>query len=243
MSSSLRYFTVTSASDVVGQPDVLTRVRLGDNLPFANALVFIPEGQQIPGAPIGTFAPFGGTFVINQAFLPVGTGDLLSAFARLSLAAPVLSAIIPTGGLTASAPIPFDNNDVLKGFTIDGTGAVVVDNAGYYRVNATLDARDIVGDFDVTITVETVDSTILGSVYTPVPQGSFTIVGTPTIESLNIDVFTGALSAGDGIHILATITASGGVDAVPVAAPTQFTIGAGSFFEVNYLGTAPASPA
>jgi len=237
MSNSLRYFTVTSANSVAGQPDILTRVRLGDTLPFANALVFIPEGQQIPGAAPGDNAPPGGTFVINQAFLPSGNGDLISAFARANSVGGQVVAIV-TGTTFGFTEIAFPGDVVLKGLTTPGPNSIRfdVDNAGYYRVNAVLNIAEVAPGRNVTIAVGTAP---LGDLnFFPVPQGTFTIVECPTTESLEIDVFTNELQAGGQIRVEAGLSTSDG--SVGGGGPADVAqIAAGSRIEITYLGTTP----
>jgi len=236
MSSSLRYFTVTSANSVAGQPDILTRVRLGDNLPFANALVFIPEGQQIPGAPIGTFAPFGGTFVINQTFLSIDNGDLLSAYARASA---IQSDFALVTGTSSSTEQPvFDNGLVLKGFTVSPTapGIFTADNAGYYRINAVIDIADLAPNRDVSLFAEA--DPVGATAFTEIPQGRITIIECPNVESLNLDVFSVELQAGGQVRVMITVSTSDG--SIATGAPSDnYTVADTSRFEVNYLGAAP----
>ena len=241
MSSSLRYFTVTSNATVAA-PTVFdsANVRLGDTLPLAFALNFVAEGDPIPNGG-GAVAGPGGDFVINTDFLPAG--DLLSAFARSSLSADTPLTILE-GDDSATAPIPFDNDQFLKRMTSVGTGAFTADQAGVYRVNTTLNAVDVPNGYDITVAVAA-NTLATPAVYTPVPQGTFTIVGCPTIETLNKDTFTIALAAGQGIHIDATIQSSvpvgGGARPVrPVGslpAGFEFNMGADSVIEIDYLGT------
>jgi len=247
-SGSIRYFSVVAANNVAGQPDVRSNFRLNDAVPLNYAFVFIPAGQAIPNAPAGTpVAGPGGAYVINPSFLPPSAiGDLVSVFARGATTGASAPIVIAVAANTASATVAF-TNQFNKGLTYDAPSSsyiVPTGRTGYYRVNAGINATAVPLNRDITISVQTATSAA-PTVFTTVPQGTFTIIGCPTVETVREDVFTNSLGVGDRIRVLATIgttaifpaTVGSNRAAGDPAADFQFVVGIGSVVELNYLGT------
>lgn len=238
MSSSLRYFTVTSGA-TTANPLIVdsANVRLGDTLPLAFAFTFVAAGDPIPNGG-GAVAGPNGDFVINTDFLPpAAAGDLVSAFARGATPLAGATTEIAEADSAIIAPIETTGDSLAKGLTVNADGSFTVDNAGVYDINAVLSVESVGSALNMTVSVQT--SPDAGATYATVPQGEFTIVGCPTVETLKWNVYTGALVATDRIRIIATATTTSGA-ARPVASPAadyQFVVSAGSFLEAQYLGT------